>query len=379
MNRNGRTRRRFLAVLGSAVAGGLAGCTSSPNGDPTGATTTNGSPASTGSASAQPNPYTRVYHQTIDSVVLVRVFTEFGTTSQGSGFVYAPGKGDGDGDDDGDRNGQIVTNQHVVDAAEHIEIRFANGDWRDGTIRGTDVYTDLGVLSVPDRPDPATPLTLVSEDPPIGTEVIALGNPFGLGESVSAGIVSGVDRSLPGPNDFSIPDAIQTDAAVNPGNSGGPLVTLDGRVVGVINSGGGDNIGFAISAAMVRRVIPALVEAGHYDHPYMGVRLLTVTPTVADANDIDVAAGVLVVSVLDGSPSDGVLEGSPSETVVHNRQVPVGGDVIRKMGGVGIDALQDLSNFLALETRPGDEVPIEVIRDGSRKTLELTLGTRPDP
>jgi len=367
MDSSRRTRRRFLAAAGAAVVGTVAGCSSEPTGENSGdrATTRDDSQATTREIEAGSSPYARVYQETIDSVVLVRVFTSLGTTGQGSGFVFG--------------DGHVVTNQHVVEGADHVEVRFADGTWEKPELLGTDVYADLAALSVPDRPDAATPLELVESDPPVGAEVVALGNPFGFGESVSAGIVSGVDRSLSGPNDFAIPDAVQTDAAVNPGNSGGPLVTLDGDVVGVINSGGGDNLGFAISAAMVRRVVPALVEDGRYEHSYMGVRLLTVTPSVAEANDLDAADGVLIVEVVDGGPSDGVLEGSTGEATVHNREVPVGGDVVRRMGDRRIRTQEDLANVLALETRPGDTIPVEVLRDGERVSVELTLGTRPDP
>ena len=371
--RSSRTRRRFLATLGTALSVGAAGCAeTTTDGTPTGAdtdaggaTTGDGTPGGTETGASAParGRFADVYQQTIDSVALIRVYTSRGASGQGSGFVY--------------RDDYLVTNEHVVDGGQRLEVRFAEGDWREGEIVGTDAYSDLAVVEVEDKPDYATPLDTVASEPPIGTEVVALGNPFGFGESVSSGIVSGVDRSLPGPNDFVIPDAIQTDAAVNPGNSGGPLVTLDGEVVGVVSSTGGDNLGFAISAALTDRVAPALIEDGDYEHSYMGVRIIGVSPTIADGNDLDEVAGVLVSEVVPDGPSDGVLQGSDSETTVNGVRVPVGGDVIRRMDGEPIPTQAALSTFLALNTSPGDTISVEVIRDGSRETVELTLGDRP--
>jgi S1-C subfamily serine protease len=378
-----RSRRWFLGAVATAAAAGLAGCSSAPtatDGDPDtdAAGDGDGDAGSDGGAGVgdggsggfetvadvNESPYTEVYRQTIDSVVLVRV-TSAGGGGQGSGFVWD------------DRH--VVTNQHVVEGAENIDVRFSDGDWRTGTVVGTDVYSDLAVVRVDDKPGYATPLELVPEEPPIGTRVVALGNPFGLGGSVSEGIVSGVDRSLPAPNNFNIPDAIQTDAAVNPGNSGGPLVTLRGRVVGVINSGGGDNIGFAISAALMERVIPSLIGTGDYEHAYMGVRLLGVTPAIAEAMDLDEVGGVHITQVRPGGPSDGVLRGATDTAFVNGQSVDVGGDVVVRMGDRAIETTNDLSTFLALETSPGDTIPVEVIRDGERANVRLTLGSRPDP
>mgnify|MGYP006283541633 FL=1 len=357
------SRRRFLAAAG--VTAGLAGCnapsteTANPGASPNQqADLINSTPASQ-------TVYTDVYRQTIDSVVRIRVYTESGRTGQGSGFVY----------DDA----HIVTNQHVVDGAGSVEVRFTDGTWRTATVVGTDVYSDLAVLSVDSVPEVATPLTLIRGEVAVGQEVVAIGNPFGLSGSVSAGIVSGVDRTLPAANNFTIPDAIQTDAAVNPGNSGGPLVTLDGEVAGVINSGGADNIGFAISAALMRRVVPALVETGAYEHSYMGVRLMNVTPLVADANGLDTAQGVYMDQIVDDGPADGVLQGSTDERVVDGVRVPVGGDVVVSLGGESILTQQALSTYLALATSPGVTIPVGVIRDGTDTSVDLTLGTRPAP
>ncbi len=370
------SRRRLLGALGTVAAGGVAGCSFGES-DPIPA---DGTPTDTkpspGTATDEPNPtntnrtptggsvYTDIYRDIVDSVVAVRVDT-FGGTASGTAWVYD------------DRH--LVTNEHVIADAQAVSVWFEDDGWRRASTVGADVYSDLGVLEVPDRPTDATPLPLVETDPPVGTRVMAVGNPFGLSGSLTTGVVSGNNRTLPAPNGFSIPDAIQTDAAVNPGNSGGPLVNLDGEVVGVINSGGGDNVGFAISAPLVRRVVPALIETGDYDHPYMGIGLREVTPEVVTANDLPVSRGVYVSEVVTGGPSDGVLRGTQDTTYVDGETVGIGGDVIVAMGEMPIVTQQSLSTFLALRTTPGETVAVDVIRDGQRRTVQLTVGTRPDP
>ena len=378
MDRPSPTRRGFLAATGSLLAAGAAGCQglapTQPTSEPAPTdrpddglpetpqlTTLSDDP---GDDFEDGNQYTRVYRDVVDSVSAVRVRTASGT-SQGTAWMY---------DDE-----HMVTNEHVVAGGQDFFVWFGETGWREARVVGTDVYSDLAVLRPRTHPDSATPLPLVSGEPPIGTRVVAIGNPFGLGGSVTSGIISGVNRSLPAANGFSIADAVQTDAAVNPGNSGGPLVTLEGRVVGVINSGGGDNIGFAISAALLERIVPVLVRGGDYRHSYMGIGLEDVTPPLVRANDLPFARGVYVGEVVAGTPSDGVLRGSTGTEFVNGTEVPVGGDVILGMGGTPIPTTQALSTYLALETSPGDTIPIEVYRDGGRQTVRLTLGQRPPP
>jgi S1-C subfamily serine protease len=356
------SRRRFLAGLGSAATVAAAGC-AAPTQDGSAASTATAEPADGTDGTA--SPYTRVYRDTIPSVVLVRVYTEDGPGGQGSGFVF-----------DGRH---LVTNEHVVAGGSEVRVQFREGEWRVADVVGTDVYSDLAVLRVSDVPDHAEPLPFVASEPPVGTRVVALGAPFDLGGSVSAGIVSGQDRGLPSANGFTIADAVQTDAAVNPGNSGGPLVTLDGDVVGVINSGGGDNIGFAISAALTERVVPTLIQRGRYRHSYLGVQLQEVSPLVAEANELDRARGIIIVRAVDGGPADGVLRGSDEQTAINGTAVPVGGDVVVGIGGTAVRTQADLGSYLALETSPGDTVSVTVLRDGTEETVEVTLDARPTP
>jgi S1-C subfamily serine protease len=375
MDRDSGSRRAFLTAVAAATAG-LAGCesmgtaadTNAVSGEPTGEPSTplyaqetaTASGDRTGSAS-----YTAAYEAAVGSVASVRIYNGSGGRAQGSAFVYD------------DRH--LVTNEHVVSGGSSVFVRFEGGDWQPVSVVGTDVYSDLAVLRVEDRPESAPPLPFVREDPPVGTRVVAIGNPFGLSGSVSSGIISGADRTQDAANGFSIPDTVQTDAPVNPGNSGGPLVDLDGRVVGVINAGGGDNIGFAISAALTGRVVPELIADGEYEHSYMGVRLRDVGPALAEANDLEQASGVYIDDVVAGGPSDGVLEGSTGDTFVEGIEAPTGGDVVRTLDDTPVPTRQDLSTFLALETSPGTTVDVTVIRDGSEETVPLELGRRPEP
>ena len=356
MPNNALSRRQFLGAVGVATAG-VAGCQS--------AAETDGTAGSQAGPDADETVYTEVYESVSDAVVSIRVYQDPGRNAQGSGFLI---------DED-----HIVTNEHVVADGDSVHVRFADTDWREVSIAGTDVYSDLAVLEIDEPSESATPLSFVDSDPPVGTRVVAIGNPFGLSGSVSAGIVSGVDRTLRGANEFSIADGIQTDAAVNPGNSGGPLVNLDGDVLGVINSGGGDNVGFAISAQLSQRVVPSLIETGAYDHSYMGVRLQSVDPVVAEANELAEASGVYIDSVVPDGPANGVLQGSDGSETIDGVEAPTGGDVIRQLDATPTPARQALANFLALETSPGDTIDVTVLRDGETQTVELTLGSRPAP
>jgi S1-C subfamily serine protease len=301
-------------------------------------------------------------------VGLVRTYDRSGALGQGSAFVLGV-----------DGETALVTNQHVVEGARDVTVQFRDGEWRVAEVLGSDVYSDLAALGVTDRPAYARPLSLVDSEPGVGTAVAALGAPFGFGESVSSGIVSGQNRSLPSANEFRIADAVQTDAPINPGNSGGPLVTLDGDVAGVVSAGGGDNVGFAISAALVGRVVPALVRRGAYAHPYMGVQIREVTPPVADANDLPTVRGVMVTGTPTGGPADGRLVPSDSETRALGETVPVGGDVVLALDGVATPTTAALGSYLATETSPGDDLAVLVRRDGRERTVTVTLGTRPSP
>ena len=293
-----RTRRAFLSTAGVLTAA-IAGCAATP---PQNAPTPE-PPVETESTQTPPDTATTesgsfqtdcedVYREAIGSVGLIRVYTA-GTQSQGSGFVYA-----------GDH---LVTNQHVVDGGEKFQVQFREGEWSRARLVGSDAFSDLAVLELLDRPGYATPLEFVEEGPPTGAPVLAPRAPFGLTESATAGIISARNRSLPAESGFRVPAPVQTDAAVTPGNSGGPLLDMDGRVVGVVSAGGGENLAFAVSAAVCRRVLPALRSGGEFAYAHMGVQLTDVTPALAQANALELAQGAMVTGVTDGGPAATVL------------------------------------------------------------------------
>jgi S1-C subfamily serine protease len=359
------TRRRYLG-LAAATSAGLAGCSTSADsnsntdavtGQAQQGTKTTPSSASNGSENASEaaeSPYTQVYHETIGSVVLVSIGgSGVGGQrgGQGSGFVY--------------RDRYVLTNAHVVGDAERVRIQFARGESQTGQVVGRDAYSDLAAIEIPNPPSYAAPLPIAREEPAIGTRVAAIGSPYGFQGTITSGIVSAVDRSVPAPEgNFLIPNAIQTDAPVNPGNSGGPLVDLNGEVLGVINSGGGDNIAFAISAPLVRKVVSALIAEGEYEHPYLGVRLREVTEELARRESLQNARGLFVAEVLSGTPAAATLES---------------GDVLLAVDGQRVDTRQELSSYLELETSPGDTATLTIRRGGERRQVELTLGARPEP
>ena len=311
-----------------------------------------------------------LYRQAVPSVVSVYVAPSGDASRRrrggaGSGFVY-------------DEAGYLITNQHVVGDTEHVELRFSDGQWRTGEVVGTDPYTDLAVVYVDDLPDDAAALPIADENPDPGERVAAIGNPMGLDGTITVGYVSGTNRSSPTGSGFAIPETIQTDAAVNPGNSGGPLLTLDGTVVGVNRARGGDNIGFAIGPAILTRVVPALVTDRRFRPAYLTVRTLDVSPTVAEANRLDDSFGVLVVDV--GEEYHGtVLRGCARVTRVRGREVPTGGDVIVGIDGRPVRSTEELTSYLLTRTAPGETVELTILRDGTELTESVTLSERPVP
>ena len=388
-----RTRRReFLMTVGAATVAGVTGCVGTPTGQSESSDTEsdqvsneeNGDAAATETdeettavddssadatasddAAIDDGRYARVYEEVVDSVVLVQAggADTGGQRGLGTGFVV---------------DSYVVTNQHITRGEEIVDVQFSQNDWREATLVGEDRYADLAVLEVDDPPAYATSLSFLEEYPPVGTEVVAIGNPLGLEASVTAGIVSGVNRSIQSPTGVTIPDGIQTDAAINPGNSGGPLVTLDGSVAGVITAGGGQNIGFAISAALARRIVPDLIQRGEYDHPYLGVLVLPISPELREANDLPDPTGVYVHEVLEDGPSADVLSGSEDQTVIGGVTVPTGGDVLLSLAGEPLETDSDLSSTMALSVAPGETVSAVVRRDDEEETVEITAGVRPD-
>jgi S1-C subfamily serine protease len=306
-------------------------------------------------------PATAIYERSARGVVEIAASGggSLGSQSaQGSGFVY-------------DEDGHIVTNQHVVAGASSISVSFWNGVERTATLVGTDPSTDLAVIRVKAPQSLLGPLALAdSSAVHVGDPVLAFGSPFGLEGTVTSGIVSALHREMTAPNNFTITDTIQTDAAINHGNSGGPLLDRRGRVIGVnaqieSESGGSDGVGFAIPSDTVRAIVRQLIATGEVEHAYLGIRM---TPT---------SAGVAVTDVLPGTPADKAgLRPATGTEVVDGQEVPTGGDVVVEFDGERVVSAVALQSAVDAR-RPGDTVSITVLRKGARRTFEVTLGVRP--
>ena len=280
------------------------------------------------------------------------------SSAQGSGFVF-------------DESGHIVTNQHVVAGASSVSVSFWNGVERNATLVGTDPSTDLAVLSVDAPRSLLQPLSLGDSSAiAVGDPVLAFGSPFGLEGTVTAGIVSALHREMTAPNNFTITDTIQTDAAINHGNSGGPLLDRRGRVIGVnaqieSESGGSDGVGFAIPSDTVRAIVRQLIATGEVQHAYLGIRMAQ-SPQ-----------GVAVTEVLPGTPAEKAgLHPATGTKVVDGQEQPTGGDIVVEFDGDAVTSAIALQSAVDAR-RPGDTVSITVVRGGSRQTLDVTLGVRP--
>lgn len=293
----------------------------------------------------------------------------------GSGFLY-------------DTEGHIVTNYHVVAGAESVSVALAGGRLYAAEIVGTDSSTDLAVLRIEakDLPDP---LPLGDSDKlRVGQFVVAIGNPFGLEQTLTTGVISSLGRVIQSPDGRFIGEAIQTDAAINPGNSGGPLLDLRGRVIGVNSqiispSRASAGIGFAVSSNTVRRVAPQLIAQGRYPHPWLGVRLLDLTPERADifrkaGVTLPVDKGAMVIEVVSDSPAAKAgIRGATRIASIGNARIPVGGDVILAIDGEGVDGVREVTIYLDANTRVGQVVQVMLARDDDEMILPVTLEERP--
>jgi putative serine protease PepD len=288
---------------------------------------------------------------------------------QGSGFVY-------------DSDGNIVTNEHVVEGAETVSVRFWNGDTYTARVVGTDPSTDLAVIKVVDVPESIlTPIEVGdSSKVLVGDGVVAIGSPFGLEETVTSGIVSALHRQMQAPNNFTINDSIQTDAAINHGNSGGPLLNSRAQVIGVnaqikSDGGGSDGVGFAIPSNTVRSIASQLIASGKVEHAYLGVQVDEIPGTVA--SELGLVEGVEVVEVLPNTPAaKAQLKEATGTKIVDGDLYNTGGDVITAIDGQEITTSEELQR--AIDThKPGDTIEVEVWRAGDTHTVEIELGTRP--
>lgn len=295
----------------------------------------------------------------------------------GSGFVW-------------DTNGDIVTNNHVVNGAEKIEVTFSDGTVLPATLVGTDPDSDLAVIKVQADASLLKPVQMADSNTiKVGQLAIAIGNPFGLEGTMTTGIISALGRSLPtdqtSSQSYTIPDVIQTDAPINPGNSGGVLVDTQGAVLGVtaaIQSTSGNNagIGFAIPASIVSKVVPALLQDGTYVYPWLGISGTTLIPDLATAMNLDANQhGALVISVLDNSPAATAgLQASTDSTTINGQAVSIGGDVIIAINDQPVKQMDDLIAYLVSNTEVGQTVTLTVLRGGKEHILEVTLTARPN-
>jgi S1-C subfamily serine protease len=308
-----------------------------------------------------------IYERDAEGVVFVQAQD---TQASGSGFVI-------------DDEGHILTNAHVVEGAERIDVQVSeDGDSREATLVGTDPSSDLALLDVEEDDDLRALELGDSEGVEVGDAVVAIGNPFGLDRTVTSGIISALQREIQAPNGFSISDVLQTDAAINPGNSGGPLIDANGTVIGInsqiaTTGGGSQGVGFAVPIETARDVVDQLLEDGTVERAYLGVTGADITAEVAQALDLPVEAGVLVESVVQGGPADEAgIRGSDGQTTVDGQAFPSGGDVITAIDGEQVSGMEDVISFVNTG-QAGDEVTLTVLRDGEEQEVAVTLGERP--
>jgi S1-C subfamily serine protease len=293
----------------------------------------------------------------------------------GSGFVI-------------DKAGTILTNAHVVNGATKVSVQFEDKQSVDAKVLGKDESTDLALLQVDPEGLKLTPLTLgSSKGVQVGDAAIAIGNPFGLERTLTTGVISAVKRTIQAPNSFEIDDVLQTDAPINPGNSGGPLIDATGKVIGInsqiatggssSSSGGSVGIGFAVPIDTAKEIIPELKQSGRVDRGYLGIGAITVDKSLNDLN-LPTGHGALVQKVTPGGPADkaGIRAGGLSATL-DNHPIQLGGDIIVKVAGKDVRTSNDLQSAVA-DRKPGEKVKVTLWRGDKLKTVDVTLGDRPN-
>jgi S1-C subfamily serine protease len=294
--------------------------------------------------------------------------------SLGSGFVV-------------DKAGHIVTNYHVIEGAKQVRVSFSNGASMKATVQGSDPSSDLAVLKIDASSRALTPLPLGNSDAmEVGDPVVAIGNPFGLDRTVTAGIVSAIQRAITAPNGYTIDHVIQTDAAINHGNSGGPLLNRRGEVIGVNSqietgdngaSGGNVGVGFAIPSNTVKTVVAQLIRQGHIDRAFLGVSAVPITRDLARVFRLPVSHGLLIQSVKPGSgAAKAGLEAGTTQVVLAGESYNLGGDILVEADGAPVESLSTLRDIVAAK-KPGEAVHLIVYRDGKKREVEVKLGRQP--
>ncbi|HEY4681338.1 MAG TPA: trypsin-like peptidase domain-containing protein [Nitrosarchaeum sp.] len=295
-----------------------------------------------------------------------------GTGGVGSGFVF-------------DKKGHIITNSHVIKDAKKVVVTFLDGRSYNAEIIGFDEFTDIGVIKVNADLLLLQPLSLGdSANLKVGEPIAAIGNPFGLSGSMTSGIVSQLGRLLPSGLGYSIPDVIQTDAAINPGNSGGPLLNMRGEIVGIntaIQSATGEftGVGFAVPSQTIAKIVPSLIENGKYHHTWMGISGRDIDPDLAKVLNLKDAVGFLVITVVENSPAAKAgIHGSDETVQVEGGKYPVGGDIILSVDGKQVRKIDDILIHLQRVKSVGDEMVLEILREGRTTNITIILEERPN-
>jgi S1-C subfamily serine protease len=329
------------------------------------------------------NILNNIFNQTQDSVVqITRTVPQTGVvmdppqenrSALGSGFLF-------------DNQGHIITNNHVVGDSKTVDVTFTNGDRLRANVTAVDPYVDIAVLKISENQNNTFDQMVLNSLPlgnssalTVGDQVIAIGNPYGLAGTMTTGIVSQVGRLVPAPGvPYSVPDVIQTDAAINPGNSGGPLLNMQGQVVGVNFAALSQGLGFAIPMNLIQDVVPRLIGKGNYTHPYLGFTGATLTSDLAAnmVNITDDVKGVVVNTLVKEGPADNAgLNGTTTDEYGRKH----GGDIIVGINSEKITEFEQLVSYLEGNTKPGDTVELNVLRNGIERELKAVMGVRPSP
>jgi S1-C subfamily serine protease len=368
------------AVLGGAVAVGAVALLGGLEGDTTVITESTATPR--GEAAPPPGDalsVNAIYERAAPGVVQITSLSRSGDTfsggtpsALGSGFVI-------------DKAGHIVTNYHVVEGGDRISVSFSNRDTVEARLVGSDPSTDLALLEVQTSSSALTPLRLGNSDTvEVGDPVVAIGNPFGLDRTATAGIVSALQRLITAPNQFTIDHVIQTDAPINRGNSGGPLLNDRAEVIGVntqIETGnvstGNVGIGFAVPSKTVKDVVAQLLRTGRVEHAWLGIRGQPVNEELAETFNLPVEVGVLVESVTPGSgAAKADLKPGDTQVVVAGETYVLGGDIIVSVDGEKISEVEEIRDLIAAH-KPGEKLKLGIFRDEKKSSVTVTLGRQP--
>ncbi len=307
------------------------------------------------------------------SITVTKTSTSGGNSnSVGSGFIF-------------DKEGHIITNNHVVKDTKKIDVTFIDGTSYRAEIIGTDPYADIAVIKIDVNSKKLYPIPIGdSSKLKVGEQIAAIGNPFGLSGSMTSGIVSQLERLLPSGAGFSIPDVIQTDTAINPGNSGGPLLNMKGEIVGVntaiySNDGSFSGVGFSIPSNVILKIVPVLIKEGEFQHPWVGISSANITPDLAELLNLQDAKGVLIMTVVKDSPADKAnLRGSSQTATADGIEYIIGGDIVLSIDGKEVRKIDDILTHLQREKNVGDTLNLGILRDGKSINITLTLEERPE-